>query len=134
MFSVHMRYFFHGYDERLCFLYIWADFTMGMVSGGCVFCPNEVFFPGNDVRGTVFSVPMRNFFHGYDVVFRYIWANFTKEMMSVGCVLCLYGEFFHGYDVRLSKHLDQFYHGNDVRGLCFLSMCREGFVFLPCNN
>ncbi len=99
---------FHGYAIRLCFQYIWANFTMGIMSGGCVFCPNG------------------DFFHRYDIrlCFLAIWANFTMGMMSGHCVFSPYGEPFLWiwYETVFSGHLGQFYWGNDVRGLCFLSM------------
>ncbi len=84
VFSVHIRNFFHGYDVRLCFQNIWANFNMGMMSVGCVFCPYGGMFsmdmiwdcvfstfgtilPWEWCQGAVFSVPMGSFFHGYDI-------------------------------------------------------------------
>ncbi len=122
-------------------LYIWQNFTMGMMSGGCVFCPYEVFFPwkwwhktvfsdnmgqfyhGNDVR-VLFSVPLMNFFVMNtisDCVFSTFWLNFILGMMSGGLFFCPYKEFFPWIWCKavFSKHMGPFYHGNDVRGLCF---------------
>jgi hypothetical protein len=97
MFSVHMGTFFHGYDIRLCFLAIWPNFTMVKVSGRLCFLS--------------------------------LWGIFSMDMMSGSCVFCPYGGMFSWicYKTVFSVDLGQFYHGNNVRGLCFFVPFFHGY-------
>jgi hypothetical protein len=66
VFSLHMEKIFYGYDKKMFFLAIWANFSMGMMSGGCVFCPYEDFFPWIHYK-TMFSGNLGLFFYSNDV-------------------------------------------------------------------
>ncbi len=138
-----MRYVSHGNDVRLCFQYIWENSTMGMWSGGCVFCPYEVFFPWIWCKA-VFSVHLGKFYHGNVVrglCFLSIWGLFSMDMIydcvfstfgpilpwecGQGAVFSVHmGSFFPWiwYKTVFSGNLGQFYHGNDFRGLGFLAI------------